>query len=163
MDAFWTAIVTSLIPAVAVMALVAFAGRVFDGLTRRKREEECARDRERIQAEAAHQKEEQRARAEARSHQGKQQNEQREDSGKRRCSSAGSAVKDENYYGRILGLSGQVTVDAVKSQYRTMVAQYHPDKVHHLGPKLKEVAEKEMKEINEAFEYFRRKFGHTER
>lgn len=162
MDAFWTAILTSLIPAVTVVALVAFAGRVFDGVSRRKREQECARDRERWQSTAAHQKEEQRAREKARFRQAAEQTEQNDASGKRRFSSPGGSVKDENYYGRILGLSGQVNVDAVKSQYRTLVAQYHPDKVHHLGPKLKEVAEKEMKEINEAFEYFRRKYGHTE-
>jgi DnaJ like chaperone protein len=37
--------------------------------------------------------------------------------------------------------------------------QYHPDRVAHLGPKLREVAEHEMKEINEAYDFFRRKYG----
>lgn len=159
MDAFWIAIITTLIPAVTVMALVSFAGRVFDGVSQRKREQESARDRETSRSQAAHQKEETRASADANFRQKAKQNEKHDTSDKQRFSSAGGVVKDDKYYGRILGLSGQVTIDGVKSQYRAMVAQYHPDKVHHLGAKLKEVAEKEMKEINEAFEYFKRKYG----
>lgn len=68
-------------------------------------------------------------------------------------------VKDEMYYGRILGLRGRVSSVDVRNRYRELAAQYHPDKVNHLGPKLKEVAEREMQEINEAFEYFKRRYG----
>ena len=68
-------------------------------------------------------------------------------------------VKDETYYVNILGLRGTVTPDAVRKRYRHLVAQYHPDKVNHLGPKLRELAEKEMKELNEAFAYFKRRYG----
>ena len=67
--------------------------------------------------------------------------------------------KDEVYYGRILGLRGRVSAVDVRNRYRELAAQYHPDKVNHLGPKLKEVAEREMQDINEAFEYFKRKYG----
>lgn len=35
------------------------------------------------------------------------------------------------------------------------MAQYHPDKVSHLTPALREVAEKKTMESNEAYEYFR--------
>jgi len=82
----------------------------------------------------------------------------RQEEARRESSSRGSTrVKDEKYYGGILGLSGRVSFDDVQSRYRALVVQYHPDKVNHLGPKLKELAEREMKEINEAFGYFKRR------
>ena len=66
--------------------------------------------------------------------------------------------KDLFYYGRVLGLKGQVTFDDIRRRYRELVAQYHPDKVSHLGPKLREVAENEMKEINEAYQFFKHRY-----
>lgn len=36
--------------------------------------------------------------------------------------------------------------------------QYHSDKVNHLGEKLKEFTEQEMKKINEAYNYFEKKY-----
>jgi preprotein translocase subunit Sec63 len=65
---------------------------------------------------------------------------------------------EELRYGTILGLKGRVTMSDVKMRYRELVSQYHPDKVNHLGEKLKQVAELEMKDINEAYEYFKRKY-----
>ena len=46
----------------------------------------------------------------------------------------------------------------VRKKYRELAAQYHPDKVNHLGEKLRKVAEQEMKEINEANEFFKKKY-----
>ena len=46
----------------------------------------------------------------------------------------------------------------MKSAYRKLIAQYHPDRVSAMGPEIKEVAETKAKEINEAYEYFRNKF-----
>ena len=87
----------------------------------------------------------------SRSH--KYQNDETETEGRR---------KDLNYYGRVLGLNGQVTFNDIRRRYRELVAQYHPDKVSHLGPKLKEVAEKEMKEINEAYQFFKQRYQGNE-
>jgi hypothetical protein len=67
-------------------------------------------------------------------------------------------ARDERYYGNVLGLKGQVRPPDVKRRYRELVAQYHPDKVNHLGPKLREVAEREMKVINEAYDFFKRTY-----
>ena len=72
-----------------------------------------------------------------------------------------SSTKTEQDYGRVLNLQGQVRAEDVKRRYKELAAQYHPDKVSHLGPKLKELAEAEMKEINEAYDYFRRKYEIT--
>jgi uncharacterized membrane protein YhaH (DUF805 family) len=63
--------------------------------------------------------------------------------------------KDMLYYGQVLGLNGKITFSDIKQKYRELVAQYHPDKVNHLGPKLRKVAEDEIKEINEAYHFFR--------
>ena len=49
--------------------------------------------------------------------------------------------------------------DSIKSTYRKKIAQYHPDKVSAMGPEIQEVAEEKAKEINEAYEHFRKKFS----
>jgi len=70
-----------------------------------------------------------------------------------------SAVALEERYRKILGLIGPITPEAIKTRWRELSKQYHPDQVHHLGPKLKAVAEREMKEINAAYDYLRKKYG----
>lgn len=90
-----------------------------------------------------------------------QQEEERKQNESRQHNSSGSSsnrVKDEHYYASVLGLRGPITADDVRRRYRELVVLYHPDKVNHLGHKLKEVAESEMKEINEAYAYFKRKY-----
>jgi len=78
---------------------------------------------------------------------------------KRRSSLSSSGKKDERYYARTLGIDGPVTVNDVKRCYKKLVSQYHPDKVDHLGPELKKVAAQKSREINEAYEYFKKKYG----
>jgi hypothetical protein len=68
-------------------------------------------------------------------------------------------INDERYFASILGLHPDHTSDDIKNRYRELVMQYHPDRVAHLGPKLREVAEQQMKEINEAYDFFKRKYG----
>jgi DnaJ-domain-containing protein 1 len=65
----------------------------------------------------------------------------------------------EDYeYARVLGLEKPIDLKVVKSTYRKIIAQYHPDRVVAMGPEIKEVAEKKAKEINEAYEHLRKKF-----
>lgn len=64
----------------------------------------------------------------------------------------------EKHFAQILGLKGPCSKNDVKEAYRNLAAQYHPDKAAHLGPKLRAQAEEEMKRINEAFAYFKRKY-----
>jgi hypothetical protein len=49
----------------------------------------------------------------------------------------------------------------IKSTYRIAIAKYHPDKVSALGPEIREVAETKAKEINQAYEFFRKKFNNS--
>jgi len=59
----------------------------------------------------------------------------------------------------VLGLEKDAIQDfsKVKATYRIAIAQYHPDKVSALGFEIREVAEKKAKEINQAYEHFRKK------
>jgi DnaJ-domain-containing protein 1 len=63
----------------------------------------------------------------------------------------------------VLGLEKDEIQDfaKIKATYRIAIAQYHPDKVSALGLEIQEVAEKKAKEINQAYEYFRRKLKKT--
>lgn len=58
-----------------------------------------------------------------------------------------------------LGLNGEVTPEAVREAYKTRVREYHPDQVARLGTKLQTLAEEETKRINEAYAYFRERYG----
>ena len=65
-------------------------------------------------------------------------------------------VNEDKYYA-VLGLSPGASFTEVKAAYRKLSMQYHPDKVGHLGEEFKKVAEEKMKEINSAYEYFKKK------
>ena len=63
----------------------------------------------------------------------------------------------EERYARVLGLSPTATATEVKRAYRKLLSKYHPDKVVHLGPEFKGIAEEKTREILEAYEYFCKK------
>ena len=67
-------------------------------------------------------------------------------------------VDKENNMGKILGLEGKVTKDDIQKAYHVKIKAYHPDKVAMMGDELKELALKKTKEINEAYEYFLKKY-----
>lgn len=62
-------------------------------------------------------------------------------------------------YWSILGLSGNITREDIRKAYRKAMSEYHPDKVASLGPELRALAEKKAKEINQAYEFFRKRYG----
>jgi DnaJ like chaperone protein len=51
-----------------------------------------------------------------------------------------------------LGISRNATQEEIKRAYRKLANKYHPDKVHHLGPEFKDLAEKRFKAIQEAYQ-----------
>ena len=65
----------------------------------------------------------------------------------------GGAAK---YYA-VLGLEQGADKDAIKKAYRKLCMKYHPDKVRHLGEEFRIVAEGKMKEINAAYDFFKKK------
>ena len=65
---------------------------------------------------------------------------------------------EELRFAETLGVEKPFEEEIVKAAYRKLIAQYHPDRVSALGPEIRDVAEVKAKEINEAYEYFRKKF-----
>ena len=66
---------------------------------------------------------------------------------------------DKNkYYGKVLGLAGQITKQDIIKKYRELVIKYHPDKVSHLGREFQLLAEIKIKEINSAFDYLKKRY-----
>lgn len=51
----------------------------------------------------------------------------------------------------ILGVKQDAPIADVKRQYKERLLEYHPDRVQHLGPEIRELAEQRTKEINEAY------------
>jgi len=62
------------------------------------------------------------------------------------------------YYGTVLKLSGKITPAEIKKKYRELIRKYHPDNVERLGEEFREIAHEKTKEINAAYEYFKRKY-----
>ncbi|MCB2148393.1 MAG: DnaJ domain-containing protein [Deltaproteobacteria bacterium] len=52
----------------------------------------------------------------------------------------------------ILGLAPGASKVEIKSAYRRLAAQYHPDKVQHLGKEFQIMAEARFKEIQQAYD-----------
>ena len=63
---------------------------------------------------------------------------------------------DDIKYAKVLGLEQPFESKDIKTTYRKIIAQYHPDRVIAMGPEIQEVAEKKAKEINEAYEHLRK-------
>jgi DnaJ like chaperone protein len=65
----------------------------------------------------------------------------------------------EEKYFAVLGLAPGADFNEIRTAYRKLSMQYHPDKVAHLGEEFKKVAEEKMKEINGAYELLKKKYG----
>ncbi|MFA7382425.1 MAG: DnaJ domain-containing protein [Desulfurivibrionaceae bacterium] len=63
--------------------------------------------------------------------------------------------RSEGRYYEILGLAPGASAEEIKSAYRKLSMQYHPDKVTHLGEEFRRVAEEKMKELNEAYQHLK--------
>ncbi len=73
-----------------------------------------------------------------------------------RQQSARSRDAAEQHYA-VLGLAPGASESEIKKAYRKLSMQYHPDKVRHLGEEFRAVAEEKMKEINAAYDYFKKR------
>jgi hypothetical protein len=90
---------------------------------------------------------------------GYERREQKTTSGRRRFDASTATDEEKNlHYGRLFGLSGRVTKAQIRAQYIQSVALYHPDRVQHLGPELKALAEEKTKELNAAYDWLKEKY-----
>jgi hypothetical protein len=73
--------------------------------------------------------------------------------------SATASEEEKNaYYGKLIGLMGKMTKEQIRSKYIGLISLYHPDRVQHLAPEFKELAEMKSKEINAAYDWLRTKY-----
>ncbi len=70
----------------------------------------------------------------------------------------GSSFSVKNPYA-ILGIDQTATEDDIKKAYRRLAMKFHPDKVENLGDGVKKNAEKQFREINEAYEIIKKQRG----
>ncbi len=59
----------------------------------------------------------------------------------------------------VLGVRRGDSFDVIRQAYRERMKEYHPDKVAGLGEELRELAERESKEINMAYEELQKTYG----
>ena len=45
------------------------------------------------------------------------------------------------------------SINEIKAAFRERARQYYPDRVEGLGPEFREIAEKKMKQLNEAYDF----------
>lgn len=57
----------------------------------------------------------------------------------------------------VLEVSPEATAEEIRSAYRRMAQQYHPDKVAGQSPQVRQEAERRMKEINVAYGELKRR------
>ena len=62
-------------------------------------------------------------------------------------------------YGEILGLQGKISRADITKAWKRMIEKYHPDKVSHLGKEIQMYSEKKSKDINKAYQFFKKRFG----
>lgn len=65
-----------------------------------------------------------------------------------RSTSAGSSADSPH---KVLGVEPGASREEIVRAYKRLAQQYHPDKVTHLAPEFRELAERKMREINAAF------------
>jgi hypothetical protein len=59
--------------------------------------------------------------------------------------------KDEDPY-KTLGIEKDASKAEIKTAYKRLIAQYHPDKVQHLGKEFQELAHKKFVAIQKAYD-----------
>ena len=57
----------------------------------------------------------------------------------------------------MLGVAEGADFNLITQAYKNMSKKYHPDKVAHLGEEFSRVSEEKMKQVNEAYQYFKDK------
>ena len=83
------------------------------------------------------------------------QAEQSADGRQSRTAGGGDQGRRDPY--AVLEIAPGASMEEIKAAYRRLVAQYHPDKVQHLGKDLQQLAETRFKEIQQAYDFLVRR------
>lgn len=67
-------------------------------------------------------------------------------------SSSNSEADQESEWFVVLKVNQHATTEEIHTAYRSLIRQYHPDKVATMGEELKALAEEKSKAINAAYE-----------
>ncbi|BBO66936.1 hypothetical protein DSCA_08660 [Desulfosarcina alkanivorans] len=70
----------------------------------------------------------------------------------RQSRAAGTEERGSRDPYRVLEIAPGASREAIRAAYRRLAAQYHPDKVQHLGKELRALAEKRFREIQQAYD-----------
>jgi len=62
-----------------------------------------------------------------------------------------SETSDDTEWYEVLGVKPSSTKEEIQTAYKSLIRQYHPDKVASLGEDLRILAERKSKEINVAY------------
>ncbi|NVM56590.1 MAG: J domain-containing protein [Desulfobacterales bacterium] len=68
---------------------------------------------------------------------------------------SGEGAPEEDPY-NILGVQRGASEEEIKAAYKRLAAQYHPDKVQHLGMEFQELAHKKFVTIQRAYDLLMR-------
>lgn len=71
------------------------------------------------------------------------------------------ALSEEQKCAQILGVSRPVVASEVKAAYHDLLVKYDPGQAGHRGEEFRQLAEKKTQEIEQAYQYFQRKYGIT--
>jgi DnaJ like chaperone protein len=66
-------------------------------------------------------------------------------------------TRSDDYYYNMIGIKSTATNDEIKKAYKHLIIQYHPDKTANLGIEIQNLAKKKTQEINEAYNYIKKK------
>jgi len=107
---------------------------------------EAQRQREQAHAEAQRRREQ----AESEARRSREQAEREAQETRQRQRAAEDATPPPWY--AILSVAPNADTLEIRRAYKSLMSQYHPDKVAALGPELKELCERKTKEINTAYD-----------
>lgn len=66
----------------------------------------------------------------------------------------------EDHYRFVIGVPRDAGEDEVRSAYRTQLNRYHPERVTHLGTEFHDLASRRTRELIEAYEFLKKKYGY---
>lgn len=75
-----------------------------------------------------------------------------EPDGQTRSSDQKTAAFDSTDPYTVLGIDRQAAPEEIHQAYKKLAAQYHPDKLAHLGDEFRALAEKKFKQIQQAYD-----------